>query len=105
MQENLGILVTDDSGRVVDYVEKPSTSYLVSMGAYVFSPEVLALLEPGRHLDFPDLVLRLLADGQVVRSVRSECRWLDIGRPEDDATAQELVHAQPDRFLSVARHG
>ena len=99
VQENLGVLVTDDSGRVVDYVEKPTTSYLVSMGVYVFSPSVLALLEPGRHLDFPDLVLRLLERGETVRTEQSDSLWLDIGRPDDYAQAQELVHADPDRFL------
>jgi NDP-mannose synthase len=99
VQENLGVLVTDDSGVVTDYHEKPSTSYLVSMGVYAFQPSVLRLLEPGRHLDFPDLVLRLIAHGQVVRTERSDCLWLDIGRPDDYAQAQALVSAEPERFL------
>ncbi|HEY3316900.1 MAG TPA: sugar phosphate nucleotidyltransferase [Coriobacteriia bacterium] len=95
---DFGVVETDGE-RVVDYVEKPSHSYLVSMGVYAFSPSVLARIEKGRPLDFPELVLRLLGQGAFVRSVPFDGYWLDIGRHDDFARAQEEFAARRAEFL------
>ena len=68
------------------------------MGVYVYEPEVLRYIEPGQYLDFPDLVLRLLAKGERVCSFPTDCLWLDIGRPDDYAKAQELFAEKEDEF-------
>jgi NDP-sugar pyrophosphorylase family protein len=86
----LGVIDVGDDGRVVDYHEKPETSHQVSMGIYVYEPAVLGHIERGRYLDFPTLVLRLLERGERVCAYRTDCLWLDIGRPDDYARAQEL---------------
>lgn len=75
--------------RVVGYREKPRLHYDVSMGIYVYEPRVLEYIERGAYLDFPDLVLRLLAANEKVVGYRTRDAWLDIGRPEDYARAQE----------------
>ena len=61
-----GVLHLDD-GRaagetqpIVGFEEKPELPYVVSMGVYVMEPRALDYIEPGAHLDLPDLVLRLL---------------------------------------------
>ncbi len=88
---DLGVLGVDDDGRVTEYIEKPTNSYECSMGAYVYSPAALKLIEPGQRLDFPDLVHRLLERGEKVVAYRSDCYWMDIGRPEDyDRAAQDF---------------
>ena len=87
---DLGVIDVGDDGRVRDYHEKPETSHQVSMGIYVYEPAVLKHIEPGRYLDFPTLVLRLLERGERVSAYRTDCLWLDIGRPDDYARAQEL---------------
>lgn len=88
---SLGVMVMDedDPTRLCDYVEKPQLRYRVSMGVYCFSPRVLAYIEPGRPMDFPELVLRLIEAGEVVRQLPSDDYWLDIGRPGDYEQAQE----------------
>ena len=43
----------------------------------------LVLIERGKYLDFPDLVLRLIGKGEKVCAFPTTCEWLDIGRPED----------------------
>jgi len=83
---SLGVMRFEDEAdptRLTDYLEKPHIQYQVSMGVYCFSPEVLPLIEPGRRLDFPDLVLRLLERGMTVRAWRSSDYWRDIGRHDD----------------------
>ncbi len=93
---DLGVLGVDEGGRVTGYVEKPTNSYECSMGAYVYSPAALKMIEPGRRLDFPDLVLRLLERGDKVVAYRSDCYWMDIGRPEDYArAAQDFAGMRP----------
>jgi NDP-mannose synthase len=92
---DLGVLEIDASGRLTGYREKPELHFPVSMGIYVYEPRVLAHIPKGERLDFPDLVHRLLAEGEKVATFPWQGYWLDIGRPEDFAAAV-------DEF---ARHG
>ena len=56
-------------------------------------------MTPGERLDFPQLVLRLIAENEVVRTWRSENYWLDIGRHEDYEQAVEEFEHYRDRLL------
>jgi NDP-mannose synthase len=85
-----GVLEADEKNQVIGYKEKPELSYDVSMGIYVYEPSVLKFIAPGKYLDFPDLVLMLIAAGEKVCAMPSDCLWLDIGRPDDYALAQEI---------------
>ncbi|MEA5076006.1 MAG: sugar phosphate nucleotidyltransferase [Coriobacteriia bacterium] len=96
---DFGIVESDERGIITGYVEKPEHEYLVSMGVYAFSPEALSHIEPGERLDFPDLILRLIDRGEVVRSVPFGGYWLDIGRHDDFARAQEEFEARRGEFL------
>jgi len=98
---DFGLLELDASHTVKNYVEKPERSHHVSMGVYVYEPAVLRYIEPGRYLDFPDLVLRLLADGDRVCAYVTDCLWLDIGRPDDYARARDLFAERKDDFESA----
>ncbi|HEY3356645.1 MAG TPA: sugar phosphate nucleotidyltransferase [Polyangia bacterium] len=86
---DLGVLEYDAQHVVTDYHEKPEFSYDVSMGVYVYEPRVLAHIQRGSYLDFPDLVLRLIRAGEKVVVYPSSDYWLDIGRPDDYARASE----------------
>jgi NDP-sugar pyrophosphorylase family protein len=90
---DFGVLECGDAYRLVGYNEKPELSYDVSMGIYVYEPSVLKYIAPGAHLDFPDLALKLIAAGEKVCAMPCDCLWLDIGRPDDYARAQELYAA------------
>lgn len=93
---DFGVLECDHSGRVTGYLEKPENTYQVSMGIYVYEPAVLRYIVPGEHLDFNDLVMRLVREGEPVRTYPADCLWLDIGRPDDYARAQELFSEPRD---------
>jgi NDP-sugar pyrophosphorylase family protein len=98
---DLGVLEFNGSFEVKRYIEKPRTTYHVSMGIYVYEPRVLQYIQPGIHLDFPDLVLRLLENGERVCAYPSDCLWLDIGRPDDYAHAQRLFAEKRETFELV----
>lgn len=98
---DLGVLEFDDDYRIREYHEKPEHRYDVSMGVYVYEPRVLQHIEPGSHLDFPQLVLKLIEAGEQVVAFPTDCLWLDIGRPDDYARAQELYAQQDDGLEHV----
>lgn len=98
---DLGVLEVDERSQVINYLEKPEKSYDVSMGIYVYDAAVLQYIPKGQRLDLPDLVLKLIAAGERVSAFTTECQWLDIGRPDDYAKAQELFVDQPDAFTLV----
>jgi NDP-sugar pyrophosphorylase family protein len=86
---DLGVIEADGHHRIKAYIEKPTTSYLVSMGIYVFEPRILSYIKAKDYLDFPDLVNILLDDGQKVSYYPHSGYWLDIGRHDDYAQAAE----------------
>ena len=90
---DLGVLECGDNYCLVGYNEKPEYNYNVSMGIYVYEPSVLNYIPPRTYLDFPDLVLKLIAVGEKVCAMPCDCLWLDIGRPDDYARAQEIYAA------------
>jgi NDP-sugar pyrophosphorylase family protein len=96
-------VIEAEAGVVRRYIEKPSLSYLVSMGIYVFEPAVRRLIEPDEYLDFPDLVRSLLAHDEKVATYKFSGTWLDIGRQEDFADAQVTFEKERRRFLKLAR--
>jgi NDP-mannose synthase len=88
-----------DDARVTDYTEKPTLYYEASMGVYAFDPRVLEHIEPNVRLDFPDLILRLIAAKEHVHAHRPDSYWLDLGRHDDYETAMGEFEAMKDRLL------
>ncbi len=80
---DLGVLQFNGSNVISGYIEKPTYEFLVSMGIYVFEPAVLNYVPHNQYLDFPDLVLRLLQDGERVMGYPFDGYWQDLGRPDD----------------------
>jgi len=92
----LGV-IESDGDTVTGYVEKPTLNYHVSMGIYGYSPWALDHVPKGRF-DFPDLVLKLLAEGERVDSRRFEGEWFDIGTPDEHERAVSAFDEDPDRY-------
>jgi len=98
-----GILVADNTGRVLEFQEKPlePRSTMASMGIYVFRTDVLAqrLTQDAHCLDsdhdFGKNVLpRMLAMGDRIYAYRFKGYWMDVG------TVQSYWKANMD-FLSL----
>jgi NDP-sugar pyrophosphorylase family protein len=94
----LGVLTIGEGGRVTGYDEKPTLELDVSMGLYAMSASVLDRIPDG-HYDMPDLIRDLIADGRTVGSRRHDGFWLDIGRPDDFARANDAFAERPGDFL------
>ena len=80
---DFGVIQSNQHQEIVGYIEKPTYDFYASMGIYVFEPQVLKYIPPNAYLDFPDLVLKLLASGELIAGHHFAGYWQDLGRPED----------------------
>src|SRR5262249_17796921 len=96
---DLGILETTPDGRVTGYIEKPTLHYPVSMGIYVYDASVLDHIRKGEYLDFPSLVLKLIAAGKPVNAWANDATGLALGRHEDLLEATHLFGTGRYDFL------
>ncbi|MCX5796539.1 MAG: sugar phosphate nucleotidyltransferase [Elusimicrobia bacterium] len=99
---DFGTIQLDDQDRLQAYVEKPAHRYLVSMGVNIFSRRAIGRIKRGEALGIPEFIARLRAAGETVMGFRSQAQWLDIGRPQDYQTAQDLF-ASPARRRAYLR--
>ncbi len=101
VQVDLGVLEINPTSELVAYREKPCYSFDVSMGVYIYEPHILQYIPKGQHLDFPELVLRLLECGEKVVGFHSKEYWRDIGRREDYELAQREFESRAEEFRVV----
>ncbi len=96
---DFGVIQRNNEDHMVRYIEKPTLSYTVSMGIYVFEPEILNFIPKGKKFDFPDLMQLLLEKDEKVSIYNSTDFWLDIGRPDDYQKAVEEFEKNKEKFL------
>lgn len=96
----LGVLHIAD-GQVTAIKEKPEIDVEVSAGIYVADPSVRAHIPPGRPVDMPDLISKLLKEDTPVAAYRFGGGWHDIGRPEAYAAARRRFLENPHLYSSA----
>ena len=69
--------------------EKPQVTLFINAGLYLLEPSVRSYIPEGERFDMTELMARLLADRRTVASFPILEYWLDVGRPDDYARAQE----------------
>jgi len=102
-QINLGVIQINNGSKVVGYIEKPTFDYQVSMGIYVFEPYLMKYIEKNKHLDFPNLVHKLIGEGENVVGYLFDGYWQDLGRPDDYQQANQDFVKMRDRFLKETK--
>ncbi len=88
-----GVVITDESGKIVRFLEKPSLSEIfsdtVNTGTYILEPEVLDYLPENEESDFSkDLFPLLLAKGEPMYGYIAEGYWCDVGHLDAYREAQ-----------------
>lgn len=78
--------------------EKPRYSWPVSMGIYVVEPRVQRLVQPGRRMDFPDLITRMIDIGETVAAYEHDGYWMDIGHLHHLEAAVQDFETAADAF-------
>jgi len=72
---------------IVGFDEKPITRSHINAGVYVLEPNVLNILNEGEHCDMPTLFTRLQDNDERTIVYPMHEPWLDVGRPDDYAQA------------------
>jgi mannose-1-phosphate guanylyltransferase/phosphomannomutase len=97
-----GVVVTDETGRITRFLEKPSWgevfSDTINTGIYVLEPEVFGYMETGKQYDFSrDLFVQMLRDGRPLHGHVAGGYWTDIGN------LQQYQQANYDALKGVVR--
>lgn len=95
---DLGVLKCDGKF-FLDYIEKPTYFFDVSMGIYIFKKEILEYIPRDGKFDMPELVLSVREAGKKISCFSGEYYWLDIGRVADYETANQLFRDRRSEFL------
>lgn len=89
-QIDYGILEVDNNFRLLSIIEKPVSEYLVSTGINIVTAKCIdKYLRPGR-VDMPDFLREIAEITQNVICLQTDSKWLDLGRPEDLAKANDI---------------
>ena len=98
-QVDYGVLDVGSDNMLCGFREKPSISYLVSMGVYMVNRRVIDFIPYDISYGFDNLMYDLI-DANIQVGVRvHEGKWLDIGRPDDYAVATENFENTPEIYL------
>lgn len=95
-----GVIKTDESNNVVDYLEKPTFEHNISTGIFAFKHDVFKYVNCGEWLDSSDVIKRLLAAGKKVGTNMFEKTWIHIRREEDYKKALEFYEKNKEKFSS-----
>lgn len=78
-----GVLEVGTNDKLVNFVEKPTTRYKVSMGVYMASKQILDIIPENQLYGFDHLMLDLIKTKKPATVKVHSGYWLDIGRPDD----------------------
>ncbi len=89
-----GVVITDEDGHVVRFLEKPSWSEVfsdtVNTGIYILEPEVFDRMQPGVQYDWSqDIFPAMLREGVPMYGYVMEGYWADVGSLIQYREAQE----------------
>ncbi|NEP50317.1 MAG: NDP-sugar synthase [Moorea sp. SIO3C2] len=83
-----GVVVTDETGRIKAFQEKPSVeealSTNINTGIYIFEPEIFNYIPSGQEYDIGgELFPKLVEMGAPFYAVPMDFQWVDIGKVPD----------------------
>lgn len=83
-----GIVITDDEGRIVRFLEKPTWgeafSDTINTGIYILEPSAFKLIPEGENFDFSqDLYPLMLSEGMRLYGRITDGYWKDVGNVDE----------------------
>ena len=84
-------VIESTGSRVRKVVEKPSLTFFVNAGVYLLEPAAHKFIPAGERFDMTDLIGTLIEKGHVVSCFPILEYWLDIGKHDDYAQANDDI--------------
>ncbi|KAI5180198.1 mannose-1-phosphate guanylyltransferase [Nematocida sp. AWRm80] len=86
-----GVILTDTTGRITEFVEKPKefVGDRINAGIYIFNRNILKYIE-NRPMSLEKDVLPNMIKEKVVKTYNLDGFWMDIGQPKDYLKGQSL---------------
>ena len=101
VKSDFGEIVCSKDLKLIDYIEKPESRSLVSMGVNVLHKSCREYLAKDRPTGIPDLMRELTQSGKNVFCYPMKGLWLDLGRLEDLDRAQDVWRKHKRKFLKT----
>lgn len=87
-----------DGDRVVGYLEKPTSQWLVSSAVCIAGPRALEAIPANTPTGLSQLTQRLIAEQAIVETFEHSAPWIDVNDLRSAAKAEELVTNHLSRF-------
>jgi dTDP-glucose pyrophosphorylase/predicted transcriptional regulator len=81
---------------IAGFEEKPVSRTHINAGVYALDPSALGLLQRGQHCDMPTLFERLRQEQRRTVAYPMHEPWLDVGRPNDLAAANNAIQEKQE---------
>lgn len=98
--DDAGLLGRTDTGKNLRIEKRPAEGEIrerAFAGIHVVDPELLGLVTETGVFSILDPYLRLAGEGRRIEPFEADgYRWLDIGKPEQLAMAEQMVRRSPD---------
>jgi NDP-mannose synthase len=99
VKSDFGVLEFDKNNTLISFEEKPIACYDVSMGIYMVNKQVLDYIPENTFYGFDYLMIDLMNNNEKPKVRKFNGYWLDIGKPEDYAIANNLFQNNSKQFL------
>lgn len=98
-----GVIEKDNANLLVDYIEKPTLHYNISMGIYAINKQALRYIPKDKKYGVPGFIKELLINKKKILVYESKDYWLDIGSPGEYERAVDEFKTKKSFFLSRLR--
>ena len=88
---DFGVLDVESNSNIIGFREKPEYSFEVSMGIYIINKRLVEGLEKNKPYGFDNLMIYGIKNKIPMGRYLFNGYWLDIGRPDDFETANEII--------------
>lgn len=96
---DFGVIKKNNKNELINFLEKPTDHYLVSMGIYILNRSILEYIPKNKKYGFDDLILKLLEKKIKINIKIHKKYWLDIGRYDDYLEATKQIENNKKLFL------
>jgi mannose-1-phosphate guanylyltransferase len=103
-----GVVTTDDSGRVLAFVEKPppgqAPTNLINAGTYVLEAEALDRIPDGRRVSIERETFPAMVAEGTLYALASDAAWIDAGTPATYLEVNLVIAAREGTEIDAAAY-